>query len=120
MAKDIHYLDDKALDGPVEKIQAMADQASIMLKGVLEAFEDSDAAKAIEVWKIDVEINRHYEQLFGQLQKVMGSERGNVQESTALLFMGRCCERIGDHVKNVAEQVYYVATGSAYVMETSD
>ncbi len=117
VAKDIHCLDGKPLDEAVEKILAMADRASTMLKGALEAFEDSDAEKAIAVWKIDAEINRHYEELFGQLRIVMTDQPGNVRESTALLFMGRCCERIGDHIKNVAEQVHYIATGSSHIAE---
>jgi phosphate transport system protein len=120
VAKDIHYLDGKRMDEAVEKILAMADRASAMLKGALEAFEESDAEKAVAVWKIDAEINRHYEELFVQLRKAMTAEPGNVEQPTALLFMGRCCERIGDHIKNVAEQVHYIAAGSSHIAERID
>ena len=34
-----------------------------------------------------------------------------VKACTALLFIARCLERIGDHIKNVAEDIYFIVTG---------
>jgi len=35
----------------------------------------------------------------------------NIQTYTSLIFVARCCERIGDHIKNVAENVLYIEHG---------
>jgi phosphate transport system protein len=35
----------------------------------------------------------------------------NITASTHLLFIAKNLERIGDHATNVAEMVYYAATG---------
>lgn len=117
VAKYIHYLNGKPHEEPVHKILQMAEQASTMMRWAIEAFNELDTEKSIALWKNDAVIDRHYEELLSQLQKMAAGKLENAQAPTALLFMGRCCERIGDHIKNVAEQIYYIATGSAHIME---
>lgn len=34
-----------------------------------------------------------------------------IEDCTQLIVMGKCLERIGDHVTNIAENIYYIATG---------
>ena len=45
---------------------------------------------------------------------------GKHQNLTALLFVARCCERIGDHITNVAESVHYIVTGDTYPLTPQD
>ena len=35
----------------------------------------------------------------------------NIGQSTHLLFIAKNIERVGDHATNIAEMVYYAATG---------
>ena len=35
----------------------------------------------------------------------------NISQSTHLLFVAKNLERVGDHATNIAEMVYYAATG---------
>jgi phosphate transport system protein len=123
VAKNVRYLEDAGASGdatpdaPVDAILEMAGLATIMLEGVIEAYRDLDAEKSVEIWKSDAVINKRYEELIGRLRNIMGERCENAQAPTALLFMGRCCERIGDHVKNAAEHIYYIATGRVHIME---
>ncbi len=117
IAKNMGELDSVPLEGPVQTIIDMAGHASSMLKDVMEAYRSADSEKSMEVWKSDAEINRRYEELIGHLRAYMGDKCENVQGPTALMFMGRCCERMGDHVKNVAEHIFYISTGCMYMMD---
>jgi phosphate transport system protein len=36
----------------------------------------------------------------------------NITQSTHLLFVAKNVERVGDHATNIAEMVYYAATGN--------
>jgi phosphate uptake regulator len=37
-----------------------------------------------------------------------------------LIFTARCCERIGDHIKNVAEGVYFIIHGDSAIDNPMD
>jgi phosphate transport system protein len=117
IAKNMRELDSVALEGAVQTILDMAGHASSMLQDVMEAYRDADPLKSVEVWRRDAEINRRYEELIGHLRAFMGEKCENVQAPTALMFMGRCCERMGDHIKNVAEHIFYIATGCMYITD---
>jgi phosphate uptake regulator len=34
---------------------------------------------------------------------------------SGLIFVARCCERIGDHITNIAENVHYIEHGKTYI-----
>ena len=55
--------------------------------------------------------------LFGPLDFTMMNDAQNVDTCTAILFMARCLERIGDHIKNVAEDIYFIVSGKIYEKE---
>ena len=44
----------------------------------------------------------------------MAEESGKVDAYTSLMFAARCCERIGDHIKNLAESVQFIQTGQSH------
>ena len=45
----------------------------------------------------------------------MMEDSQNIGPSTTLLFVAKNLERIGDHATNIAEMVYYSATGERLV-----
>lgn len=92
----------------------IADIAKVMLKKVLEAYTDSDVKKALEVRRRDKEIDKRYTALLGELRTCMMNNGQNVNGCTAMLFIARCLERIGDHVKNIAENIYFIVTGDIF------
>jgi phosphate transport system protein len=117
MGRHVYDLNSVELDEPIDIIFCMAAHAFEMLKGVMESYQELNVEKAACAWRIDSKINRGYEELIECLRAMMTEQRGKIREATALLFIGRCCERIGDHIKNIAEHIHYVVTGSADIRE---
>lgn len=114
IAKHLINLESVALDKPIRSIVEMANSALQMLRDVLIAYQELDAEKAAEIWHRDREIDKIYFGLLTQLRTTMIEDATSVAPSTNLLFMGRCCERIGDHITNVAENVEYIVSGEMY------
>jgi phosphate transport system protein len=102
------------LDKPVKAIVKMADCALHMLSDILDAYRDLDMDKAVAVWHRDDEIDKTYFGLLTKLRTLMIEDSTNVTASTRLLFVGRCCERIGDHITNVAENVHFIISGEMH------
>ena len=51
-----------------------------------------------------------YNSLFRELLTYMMEDPRNITACTHLLFCAKNLERIGDHVTNIAENVYYLVT----------
>ncbi len=81
------------------------------LKNVIDAAGESDSEKALEVWRSDEMIDDIYNALFRELITYMMEDPRNITPCTHLLFIAKNLERIGDHATNIAETVYYAATG---------
>ena len=64
------------------------------------------------VGKREGEIDEIYNSLFRELLTYMMEDPRKIGPSTHLLFIAKNFERIGDHATNIAETVYYVATGA--------
>jgi phosphate transport system protein len=114
IAKHAIDLKDISLGKAVEPIQEMVDCALRMLRDVLDAYRALDIDKAIDIWHRDREIDQTYTGLLTRLRTLMIEDSESVNASTTLLFVGRCCERIGDHITNVAENVHFIVTGEVY------
>ncbi|MBW2515702.1 MAG: phosphate signaling complex protein PhoU [Deltaproteobacteria bacterium] len=111
IAKNGMNLDHVYLEKPVWLIIRMAELAIQMLKDVIAAYLELNVPRAIEVWHQDAEINQIYADLLTQLRSYMQADSDNINTYTSLIFTARCCERIGDHIKNVAEGVYFIIHG---------
>jgi phosphate transport system protein len=81
------------------------------LKMVIDAVGESDADKAVEVWRSDESVDEIYNALFRELITYMMEDPRNITPCTHLLFIAKNLERIGDHATNVAETVYYAVKG---------
>jgi phosphate transport system protein len=62
----------------------------------------------------DEHIDKAYAGLLSDLRASMNEDAEHAKPFTALLFVARCCERIGDHIQNLAENVYFIITGEMY------
>ena len=81
------------------------------LKDVLDAFADDDVGKAHDVWNRDEEIDQVYTGLFRELLTYMMEDPRTITACTHLLFMAKNIERVGDHVTNIAENVWFRVRG---------
>jgi phosphate transport system protein len=114
IAKHVINLESISPEKPIRSMVKMTNSALEMLRDVLVAYQELDVEKAVEIWHRDKEIDKIYFSLLTQLRTTMIEDSTSVAPSTTLLFMGRCCERIGDHITNVAENVEYIVSGEMY------
>jgi phosphate transport system protein len=96
---------------PLFLLPQMARIASEMVHDVLRAFVDRDAEAARAVCARDDALDDFYDSIFRTLLTFMMEDPQNIGPSTSLLFVAKNLERIGDHATNIAEMVYYAATG---------
>ena len=82
-----------------------------MIKTGLDAYVARDAELAMDVWKRDEEVDQLHTSLFRELLTYMMENPRNITSCAHLLFVAKNLERIGDHVTNIAERVYYLVTG---------
>jgi phosphate transport system protein len=97
---------------PVYALPRMGRLAGAMIKDVLDAYVERDAAKAMAVWLRDEELDEMYTSLFRELLTYMIEDPRNITAGTHLLFMAKNLERIGDHTTNVAETLYFLVNGT--------
>jgi phosphate transport system protein len=96
---------------PLSLLPEMARIASGMVTDVLAAFAARDPQGAEAVCRRDDALDDFYESIFRTLLTYMMENPQNIGPSTTLLFVAKNLERIGDHATNIAEMVFYAATG---------
>ncbi len=96
----------------VRGLEHLAELALTQLKEVLDAYSTRSADLANSIRDRDDEIDAIYTSLFRELLTYMMEDPRNITACTHLLFCAKNIERIGDHATNIAETVYYIATGS--------
>ena len=97
---------------PVYALPRMGWVAAAMIKDVLDAYVERDAAKAMAVWLRDEELDEMYTSLFRELLTYMIEDPRNITSGTHLLFIAKNLERIGDHATNIAETLYFLVNGT--------
>jgi len=60
----------------------------------------------------DRAVDDFYNSIFRTLLTFMMEDPHNITPAAHLLFIAKNLERIGDHATNVAEMVYFAATGT--------
>ncbi len=91
----------------VAGIQRLGKLVLAMLKDVLDASLAGDVDKAVEVWLRDAEVDDLYGSLFREYLTYMMENPRNIGSYTTLLFVAKNVERVGDHVTNIAETIYF-------------
>lgn len=112
IAKSAHKIERRKQFEPLTLVPAMADVARGMVHDVMTAYAARDPLLAKAVVERDEMVDAFYESLFRNLTSHMMENPATISSAAQLLFVARNIERIGDHATNVAEMVYYAATGS--------
>jgi phosphate transport system protein len=95
------------LDGHVD-LNRLATLVQRNLHAALDAFVRKDADAATSVIAADAEVDRLNASLFAELIAHVASDPATVTRVLPLTSVCRYLERIGDHVKNLAEEVVYM------------
>ena len=90
----------------------MGQRVPVMCHSLLRAVLDEDAAIARQIVDEDETIDRLEKRLFDEAEAVMKSDARMLRNGMLIYRAGRELERVGDLMKNIAEDVIYLATGS--------
>lgn len=93
-------------------LSQLASLAQKNLHAALDSFVQRDANKATTVITADAEIDKLNASLFAQLIAHVATDPATVTRVLPLTSVCRYLERIGDHVKNLAEEVVYMVSAT--------
>ncbi len=90
----------------------MGQRVPVMCHSLLRAVLDEDPELARQVVEEDETIDQLEKRLFDEADEMIRKEPGNTRNGLLIYRAGRELERIGDLMKNIAEDVVYLATGA--------
>ena len=93
-------------------VRHAAQIAVSMLRRALDAFARLDAVAAAEVLKEDTAIDQEFTSVLRQLITYMMEDPRTITPALEIVWVAKAVERIGDHAKNLAEQVIYIVKGT--------
>jgi phosphate transport system protein len=108
IAERVIYLNQEPQLKPYIDIPEMAEITQNMLRDVLNAFVNGDAALARSVCERDDRVDGLNNQVFRELLTYMMSDPKTITRAVHLLIVSRHLERIADHATNIAEEVVYL------------
>ena len=97
---------------PVSELRLASDLAGELLRKTLDSFARLDTAMALTIMKDDNAIDAEYDGFLRKLITYMMEDPRTISPSLDLLFLAKSLERIGDHAKNIAEQIIFVVKGA--------
>ena len=86
-------------------------QVQQMLSRALDAFARFDAKSALEVLPQDRTVDLDYKSAVRELITYMMEDPRSISRVISILWTLKAVERIGDHAKNICEQVVYLVHG---------
>jgi len=104
----------------LHEITHAAQLAETNLRLVLDAFARLDIAAAAEVIFKDEAIDAAFLSIMRQLISYMMEDPRTISASLEIVFIAKSIERIGDHAKNIAENVVHVVKGKDVRHATAD
>jgi phosphate transport system protein len=93
-------------------VRHAAQIAVSMLRRALDAFARLDVVAAAEVLKEDTAIDQEFTSVLRQLITYMMEDPRTITPALEIVWVAKAIERIGDHAKNLAEQVIYIVKGT--------
>lgn len=114
LAKAALRMDSPDLDAYRPLLRRMAEAARGMLAQILEALVSDNAELAVHVWHSDDVLDDLHDELINKLTANLNAAVGPSMAYSTLIYAARAMERIGDHVTNIAEHIYFHLRGEKY------
>ncbi|MFZ5587859.1 MAG: phosphate signaling complex protein PhoU [Thermodesulfobacteriota bacterium] len=110
-----HSVELEPLDSeePVALASRMADLGREMLGQAMLGYLNRDIDEADTACRRDDEMDHLYHELLVALQRQIAASPDKGSTFTALLYVGRALERVGDHVTNLCEQIAFQERGES-------
>jgi phosphate transport system protein len=114
IARAVKWLHDKGVGARIHRVpdvQHSGDIAVSMLRRSLDAFARMDASAAMSILKDDQGVDDRFRAILRQLITFMMEDPRTISSSLDIVWAAKAIERIGDHAKNIAEQIIFIAQG---------
>jgi len=95
-----------------QAMRYMGEEVVKMISGALDAFARHDVEGAIEVVRTDKLVDKQYASALRELITYMMEDPRSIGQAINILWILRAIERIGDHARNISEQVIYLVSGT--------
>ncbi|WP_370217749.1 phosphate signaling complex protein PhoU [Thalassolituus sp.] len=95
-----------------QAMRYMGEEVVKMISGALDAFARHDVDGAIEVVRTDKLVDKQYASALRELITYMMEDPRSISQAINILWILRAIERIGDHARNISEQVIYLVSGT--------
>lgn len=89
-------------------VQHMGQELNAMLSSILEAFKELSVERALDVWHSDSNVDALFKEGVTGMKNCVEAEDLEGKGFISLLFTMRCLERVGDHITNIAEHIYFI------------
>jgi phosphate transport system protein len=93
-------------------VRQTGQKASMMLRRVLDAMARLDADEAQKIIAEDKLIDTEFRAIVRQLITYMMEDPRTISTALDIVWIAKAIERVGDHAKNIAEQVIYIVHGT--------
>ena len=97
---------------PVADLAYESELATKQLRKALDAFARLDVDAAVDVLRHDDQIDQEFDGLMRKLITYMMEDPRTISSAIDLVFVAKAIERVGDHAKNLAEQIIYIVKGT--------
>ena len=97
---------------PLAAVRHVGDIAIRMLRKALDALARLDPVAAAAIVREDFEIDEEFRSIVRQLITFMMEDPRTISQALEIVWIAKAIERIGDHSKNMAEQVIYIVKGT--------
>jgi phosphate transport system protein len=111
MAKNLHERDSLQIPR-YRDIKRMSEIAVDMLRQSLDAFARLDIGVPARVVRLDEQVDEEFKTIVRTLITFMMEDPRTISSSIDLVFVAKAIERVGDHAKNLAEQIIYIVKGT--------
>jgi phosphate transport system protein len=114
IAKSVIRIGATPLYKPLEDIPKMADIVLIMFDMALNAFKEEDHHLALEMAKMDDQVDDMYGKIITELLQQMAKNPDVITQVTELAFVCRYLERTADHTTNIGENIVFLVKGKRF------
>ena len=94
------------------EVRRLGELAVVHLRKALDAMARLDPDEAERIISQDVMLDEEFRAIVRQLITFMMEDPRTITTALEIVWIAKAIERIGDHVKNIAEQVIYIVRGT--------
>lgn len=94
-----------------QSMHYMGQEVTNMISGSLDAFTRGDVEGALKVMQNDKLVDSQYASALRELITYMMEDPRSISQAVSAIWILRAIERIGDHTRNIGEQVVYLVRG---------